>query len=107
MQVEQDAKNECMSWASQKCKGAMKDAALRDMSTHFLVVVFLPFHAAEIRQKIKYWGDTNGFMTQCIVSALLPSETCCITSLLDCHSVKKTQALRGTNSMTNILIISV
>lgn len=46
----------------------MKDAALRDMSNHFLVIAFIPFHAAEIRQKIKYWGDTNGFMTQCIVS---------------------------------------
>lgn len=46
----------------------MKDAALRDMSNHFLVIAFIPLHAAEIRQKIKYWGDTNGFMTQCIVS---------------------------------------
>lgn len=48
----------------------MKDAALKDMSAHFLVLAFLPFNAAEIRQKIKHWGDTRGFMTQCIVSIL-------------------------------------
>jgi len=58
-----------MSWANHRYKdNGAKDAALRDMSNHFLVMAFLPFHAAEIRQKIKYWGDTNGFMTQCIVS---------------------------------------
>ena len=47
----------------------MRDAALRDMSAHFLVIAFIPFQAAEIRQKVKHWGDTGGFVTQCIVSA--------------------------------------
>ena len=62
-------KNECVSWANTRYRdNAAKDAALGDMSNHFLVIAFLPFHAAEIRQKIKHWGDTNGFMTQCIVS---------------------------------------
>ena len=64
-------KNQCMSWAGSRYKDAsMKNKALKDMSNHFLVVAFLPFHAAEIRQKIKHWGDTNGYMTQCIVSIL-------------------------------------
>jgi hypothetical protein len=71
-----------MSWASHRYRdNAKKDAVLRDMSNHFLVMVFLPFHAAEIRQKIKYWGDTNGFMTQCIVSTSPPSESRRVMSL--------------------------
>ena len=85
----------------------MKDAALRDMSNHFLVVAFLPFHAAEIRQKIKYWGDTNGFMTQCIVSTSPPFESRCIMSLLDHYSVKRIRALPGTSSTTSILTTSL
>ena len=67
--MEQNVKSECTLWA----KGAYDDEAkrsraLKDMSDHFLVVVFLPFQAGEIRQKVKYWGDKNGYMTQCIVS---------------------------------------
>jgi len=59
--------NECRSWANKQCKNKTAyEAALRDRKTHFLVIAFLPFHAAEIRQKIKHWGDAGGFMTQCI-----------------------------------------
>jgi hypothetical protein len=58
-----------MSWINNKYKDdKKKDEALKDMGDHFLVIAFLPFQAAELRQKIKYWGDTRGFMTQCIVS---------------------------------------
>jgi hypothetical protein len=68
-EVEAGAKRDCDSWAGNRYKDpSMKLKALHDMSNHFLVVAFLPFHAAEIRQKIKHWGDTKGFMTQCIVS---------------------------------------
>lgn len=68
-QVEEDVKSECISWADQRCKpGMMMEAVLRNMSNHFLVVIVLPFHAAEIRQEVKYWGNTSGLMTQCIVS---------------------------------------
>ncbi|KAF9781277.1 Piwi domain-containing protein [Thelephora terrestris] len=66
-EVEAGAKRDCDSWAGNRYKDpSMKLKALHDMSNHFLVVAFLPFHAAEIRQKIKHWGDTKGFMTQCI-----------------------------------------
>ena len=84
----------------------MRDAALKDMSTHFLVIAFLPFQAAEIRQKIKHWGDTKGYMTQCIVSALSCFQSRRIISLLDHRSVKRTRACRETNSMTSTLITS-
>ena len=84
----------------------MKDAALKDMSDHFLVLVFLPFQAAEIRQKIKHWGDTKGYMTQCIVSTPLRSQSRLAVSLLDHHSVKRTRLRRDTSSMTSTSTIS-
>lgn len=65
-------RGDCISWATNRYKDiGMKDAALKDMSSHFLVMAFLPFNAGEIRQRIKHWGDTQGYMTQCIVCILL------------------------------------
>jgi hypothetical protein len=105
--VERDVKNECVSWANNRYKdNSVKDAALKDMSTHFLIVVFLPFHAAEIRQEIKHWGDTKGFMTQCIVSISLHPESRRIMSPLNHYSVRRMRILRGTSSMTSISITS-
>jgi len=101
-------KNECISWASTRYReNAAKDAALRDMAAHFMVIAFLPFHAAEIRQKIKHWGDTKGFMTQCIVSISPHSESRRIVPLLNRHSVRKIRTLRGRSSTTSISITSV
>lgn len=64
--LEDDIKKECVAWTSRIKDASTRDAALGDMSNHLLVIAFLPFHAAEIRQKVKHWGDTKGFMTQCI-----------------------------------------
>jgi len=85
----------------------MKDATLRDMSAHFLVIAFLPFHAAEIRQKIKHWGDTKGFMTQCIVSKPQYPEGCYITPPLNHYSGKRMRVPLGISSMISISITSV
>src|SRR5258708_32594537 len=107
MQVEHDVKKECISWAGNRFKdSAMKDAALKDMSTHFLVIAFLPFQAAEIRQKIKHWGDTRGYMTQCIVSILLYFQSWYVIFLLDYHSAKRSPPRIETSSMTSISTIS-
>lgn len=85
----------------------MKAAALKDMSTHFLVMVFLPFNAADIRQKVKHWGDTKGFMTQCIVSTLLYLQSWPTASQLGYRSVKRIRPHRETNLTTSISTISV
>jgi len=106
--VERDVKKECVLWADRRYNdNPAKAAVMKDLSAHFLVIAFLPFHAAEIRQKIKHWGDTNGFMTQCIVSISPDSESRCITPLPNHYSVKRIQTLRGTSSTTSILITSV
>jgi hypothetical protein len=105
--VEQDVKKNACHGPIIGTGITKKDAALRDMSTHFLVIAFLPFHAAEIRQKIKHWGDTKGFMTQCIVSIHLIPESSASCPLLDHHSAKRIRTLRGTSSTTSISITSV
>jgi hypothetical protein len=106
--VEQDVKKECVSWVNNRYKdNSAKDAALKDMSSHFLVIAFLPFHAAEVRQEIKHWGDTKGFMTQCIVSIPIYFEDRGFTSLPNHYSVKRMPALPGTSSTTSISITSV
>jgi len=111
MDVERTVKNELRLWVNEKYKddqakvNQAKDAALRAMAPHFLIIAFLPFHAAEIRQKIKHWGDTQGFMTQCIVSVSPYHESCRIMSLLNHCSVNRIRSL-ALSSTTSILTIS-
>jgi hypothetical protein len=101
-------KKECVSWVNNRYKdNSAKDAALKDMSSHFLVIAFLPFHAAEVRQEIKHWGDTKGFMTQCIVSIPRHFDGRGFTSPTDHYSAKRMRALLETSSTTSISITSV
>ena len=105
--VEEEVQKECESWANSQYKdNSAKGAALSDMSKHFLIIAFLPLHAADIRQEIKHWGDTRGFMTQCIVSIPPHSESHHIMSLFNHYSVKRIRALPGTSLTTSTLITS-
>lgn len=68
-------RRECELWATRYNDRATRNRVVKDMADHFLVMAFLPFQAAEIRQKIKYWGGVKGIMTQCIVSVPIHSKS--------------------------------